>query len=115
MAVNPRVLVIDRESDTAAVLQAVLEPLGAVVAHQRHDESAASQRSPEIAVIDVDQAYDDVRVDATAGRILIGSRRVPTGRWNDHFLEKPFHFPELVEAIEDLLALETRVARHMPR
>jgi CheY-like chemotaxis protein len=101
--------VIDGTSDTEAVLKAVLEPRGAQVertrgtlARRRIDESSA----PHVVVIDL----DDESADATKScfeeshRILIGSTTAQVDV-NDRFLAKPFQYPELLKAIEDLLAL----------
>lgn len=105
----PHVLVIDGTSDTEAVLKAVLEPRGTqvertrgAVARRRTDDVNA----PHVVVIDL----DDESADATAScfeeshRILIGSAATLVDD-RDRFLSKPFQYPELLRAIEDLLAL----------
>lgn len=110
MSTSPRVLVIDGEPDTEAVLKAVLEPRGARVDWSRQARTTGSPEldvPPEVVVIDLDDQPRNGEIDGTAasgGRILIGSHRVPIGRTNDLFLEKPFQFPELISAIEGLLA-----------
>lgn len=105
----PQVLVIDGTPDTEAVLKAILEPRGAQV--ERARGTNARQRSgdstmPRVVVIDL----DDDAADATAScftashRVLIGSVATPVDA-NDRFLAKPFQYPELLQTIEDLLAL----------
>lgn len=105
----PHVLVIDGTSDTEAVLKAVLEPRGTQV--ERTRGTLARQRTddanvPHVVVIDL----DEVSASTTAScfgeshRILIGSAKVATDD-GDRFLAKPFQYPELVQVIEDLLAL----------
>lgn len=106
----PQVLVVDGTSDTEAVLKAVLEPRGAQV--ERTRSANASQRvqssssAPKVVVIDL----DDESAEKTATcfpeshRVLIGSEKASvTSR--DRFLAKPFQYPELLQAIEDLLDL----------
>jgi CheY-like chemotaxis protein len=105
----PRVLVIDGTSDTGAVLKAVLEPRGTQVertrglsGRRRQDELA----TPHIVVIDLDDesANESTSCFGESHRILIGSVKTPVDD-RDRFLAKPFQYPELLRAIEDLLAL----------
>jgi CheY-like chemotaxis protein len=102
-------LVVDGTSDTEAVLKAVLEPRGAHVERTRGmnaRQRVVDQSIPQVVVIDL----DDESADKTANcfcesrRILIGSEQAAvTDR--DRFLAKPFQYPELLQAIEDLLSL----------
>ncbi|WP_157605589.1 hypothetical protein [Schlesneria paludicola] len=105
----PHVLVIDGTSDTEAVLKAVLEPRGAQVerarsalVHRRADDLA----SPHVVVIDLDEASGDATASrfGESHRILIGSVKTSVDK-GDRFLSKPFQYPELLQTIEDLLAL----------
>lgn len=105
----PQVLVIDGTSDTEAVLKAVLEPRGAQVERARGvnvKRRSDALDAPRVVVIDL----DDDAADATASqflashRVLIGSVETPVDA-NDRFLAKPFQYPELLQTIEDLLAL----------
>jgi hypothetical protein len=105
----PQVLVIDGTSDTEVVLKAVLEPRGTQVVRERGTsirQPREGENSPRIVVIDV----DEVSAAATASsfseshRILIGSVTTPVDK-RDRFLAKPFQYPELLRAIEDLLSL----------
>lgn len=116
MSISPRVLVIDGQSDTEAVLKAVLEPRGARVDWSRQAAAAPSselEAPPHVVVIDLDDQPRNSRIDGTSasgGRILIGSHRVNVANSSDLFLEKPFQFPELISAIEGLLAAPVRSA-----
>lgn len=105
----PHVLVIDGTSDTEAVLKAVLEPRGTSV--ERARGSVIRQRADELAttrVVVIDM--DDESANATAAyfgeshRVLIGSVKTTLNN-GDRFLSKPFQYPELLQTIEDLLAL----------
>lgn len=105
----PHVLVIDGTSDTEAVLKAILEPRGAQVerarstlVHRRADDLA----SPHVVVIDLDEASADATASqfGESHRILIGSVKTTVDK-GDRFLSKPFQYPELLQTIEDLLAL----------
>lgn len=103
----PHVLVIDGTSDTEAVLKAVLEPRGTQVERTRSPLVERRDASvPHVVVIDL----DDESANATAScfeeshRILIGSAKTSVDD-RDRFLAKPFQYPELLKAIEDLLAL----------
>ena len=105
----PHVLVIDGTSDTEAVLKAVLEPRGTqvertrgTIARRRTDEANV----PHVVVIDLDEESADATASCfeESHRILIGSATTPVDD-RDRFLAKPFQYPELLRAIEDLLAL----------
>lgn len=105
----PHVLVIDGMPDTEAVLKAVLEPRGTQVERKRGvnlQHQTGTLARPDVVVIDL----DDASADATASqfgesrRILIGSVQTPVDA-NERFLAKPFQYPELLQTIEDLLAM----------
>ena len=105
----PQVLVIDGASDTEAVLKAVLEPRGAQVERARAGRMSHRSESspvPQIVVIDLDDASAAASAASfsESHRILIGSHKTPVEE-RDRFLAKPFQYPELLRAIEDLLAL----------
>ncbi len=109
MKLVPQVLVVDGTSDTEAVLKAILEPRGAQVertrglnARQRGEDTSV----PQVVVIDLDDESSEKSTTrfCESHRILIGSKQTAvTDR--DRFLAKPFQYPELLQAIEDLLAL----------
>ena len=109
MNLVPQVLVVDGTSDTEAVLKAVLEPRGTQVERTRGmnaQQRVETRSMPEVVVIDL----DDESAERTANcfcesrRVLIGSEQTSVSS-RDRFLAKPFQYPELLQAIEDLLAL----------
>lgn len=108
MNVSQRVLVIGGVSDTATVLQAVFEPRGATVERSRtHRPSSAQSRfASEVVVIDLDAepCFDSANnCSQRSNRVLIGSDTPKRISPDDRFLAKPFQYPELVKAIEELL------------
>ena len=105
----PHVLVVDGISDTEAVLKAVLEPRGTFVERTRGAMVGRRQdaaNTPHIVVIDLDDASSTETAShfGESHRILIGSAKAPVDN-RDRFLAKPFQYPELLQTIEDLLAL----------
>jgi hypothetical protein len=56
-------------------------------------------------VIDIDQQQDEpsATVSHGANRVLIGSDTPSRIAPEERFLAKPFHYPELVKMIEELL------------
>ena len=103
----PHVLVIDGTSDTEAVLKAVLEPKGTQVERTRGANLARhTVDAPHIVVIDLDEESASLNASRfeDSHRILIGSARINTDQ-KDHFLAKPFQYPELLQTIEDLLSM----------
>jgi CheY-like chemotaxis protein len=119
-----RILVVDEVSDTAEVLQAVLEPRGVTVnriTRWGQTESSTAENRPAVVVYDAESSADGA--PTTGGnwhgvpQIIIGTMRVDrtsdTGNSGSQaaapdsarrYLQKPFHFAELVQAIEDLIA-----------
>jgi DNA-binding NtrC family response regulator len=102
---TPRVLLIDGSADTEAVVRAVLEPRGMSVSRTRsHGDWTRPETTPDVVVVDLDDvAETSETVFEEAGQILIGSTRVEVSNPRVRFLEKPFHFPELIQVLEDLL------------
>jgi hypothetical protein len=105
----PHVLVVDGISDTEAVLRAVLEPRGTQVERTRGvmvSRRSEQSNSPHVVVIDLDEesAAQTASCFGDSHRILIGSVKAPVDE-RDRFLAKPFQYPELLQTIEDLLAL----------
>jgi len=107
------VLVVDGLAETAQVLKAVLEPRGLRVerirGHQDATEDCARPR-PHLLVLHA----DDVSLARPRGGVwgdipcvVIGSASVRDDESADHrahYLQKPFCYRELIQAIEDLLA-----------
>ena len=139
MLIQDRVLVFDRETETADVLRAVLEPRGVSVSQvkTRQQDAIESQKSrPAVLVIDLEQSplsgphlgqqecLSDCVADAwqNVPRVVIGQislensepERSPAGldsatgtlagRSLQRRLMKPFHYGDLIGAIEQLLA-----------
>jgi len=108
-----RVLVVDGIPETETVLKAVFETQGHRVERVRSTGPRGRvprNERPSVVVVDVDEtAVDPDRLWSDVPRVIIGDRTVAAGRFspNDQdgalFLEKPFHYPELVRAIEQLL------------
>ena len=104
-----RVLVIGGASDTDTVLKAVLEPRGTTVERRRGHcvtTLCKARQFPRVVVIDIDAEPDAVSATTqwrSSNRILIGSKPPHDIADRERFLSKPFQFPELVQAIEDLL------------
>lgn len=106
MTVTRSVLVIDGSVETKTVLQAVLEPRGTHVRHTRGHRLLPEGQPPDVIVIDLDNS-------ATAPscpewqhtpQVVIASERVEVDDSQVHFLEKPFHYPELIRLVEELLS-----------
>jgi DNA-binding NtrC family response regulator len=102
------VLVIDGSSETATVLQAVLEPHQAIVNRTRSHVAGdrfGHDGQPDVVVVDVDQPADDgAPVWTGTPHVIVGAAWAPAALPNSRFLQKPFEFPELVRAVQDLLA-----------
>jgi CheY-like chemotaxis protein len=104
-----RVLVIGGVSDTETVLKAVLEPRGATVERSRTQPQlvrSSTGRSPQVVVIDIDTELDAKAAAVRwhqSQRVLIGSDLPGAIAADERFLAKPFHYPELVKVIEELL------------
>jgi DNA-binding response OmpR family regulator len=112
-----RVLVVDEISDTADVLQAVLEPRGVIVNRVRRwcESDAVSEDRPAVVVLDAESL--PAGVGPTQGawhnvpQVIIGTIRPPaapltpgTGSEVERrYLKKPFQFVELIQAVEALI------------
>lgn len=110
MTTSRQVLVIDGHSDTATVLEAILERGGTRVEHartQRVPRSWSEETCPDVVVVDVDSspttAVDESRTWADTPHVVISSQRITVDDSNTRFLQKPFQFPELIRAVQDLL------------
>lgn len=106
---HSQVLVIDGAAETADVLKAVLEPRGANVCRvRRFDLTAASSADettiPTVVIWDQDEAAAEELSGALAEapRVVMGSIR-GTAVGGQRFLEKPFRYPDLIQAIEELM------------
>ena len=110
VTVPRQVLVVDGLSETATVLQAVLEPRGTVVQRARSSSLrplTGSSSDPDVVILDLDQPvesdHDSSQAWSQTPQVVIGSRRIKIDDDQTRFLQKPFQFPELIRAVEDLL------------
>ncbi|MBS0262018.1 MAG: hypothetical protein JSS02_08670 [Planctomycetes bacterium] len=112
------VLVVDEISDTADVLQAVLEPRGVAVnrVRQLDAKSAANTAAqPRVMVVDADNLRGAESASSPAWhnvpQIIIGKIQFAPSAADDEqqatpprrFLQKPFQFAELMQVIESLI------------
>ncbi len=120
MSNRERVLVVDEVSDTAEVLQAVLEPRGLTVNRVRRLEQAApaaNEVRPAVLILDA-ESLNCVSPALRGGwqnvpQVILGTVRVEVDPTEPiatrRFLRKPFQFAELVQAIESLIGDAPRV------
>jgi len=110
----PRVLVVDGLAETETVLRAVLEPQGAAVERRRGITGmVAGTRAPQVLIVDRDDPTSGgLEESAWPGvpRVVLGSVRVAADH-GERFLEKPFHYPELIQMVQSLLDLPTECRR----
>jgi len=116
-----QVLVVDEMSDTADVLRAVLEPRGLSVNRVRRyepPELPIPDPRPAVVVLDADaqeapaaQAWHNVPL-VVIGQVRITESPVadaPGAPAQRHFLQKPFQFAELVQAVERMIARQRSI------
>ena len=115
MTIGPRVLVIDGLSETEEVLKAVLEPRGLRVDRIRGDSRArggtpeTASLPPSVVVVHLDETLHTA--DASEGfpdvpQVIIGSAKISCcchAVCRHQYLQKPFQYRELIQAIEQLL------------
>jgi DNA-binding NtrC family response regulator len=107
-----RVLVVDGLSETEEVLRAVLEPRGLSVDRVRSagSEELTAKRRPSVMVLHVDEEPPPAAAPAgwqNVPRILIGATKINDACETvaeEHYLEQPFQYGELIRTIERLLA-----------
>lgn len=115
MTTGQRVLVVDGLAETEAVLKAVLEPRGLQVdrirAHHPPERITRGTR-PHVVVLEaheLDPPGAAPRLWDNVPRVIIGSAQIPTdptSSSDEQHLSKPFHYGELIQAIERLLAAQ---------
>lgn len=114
MASGQRVLVVDGLSETEEVLRAVLEPRGLIVDRVRgyqNDHKPPGNGSPHVVVLhdgDTEAAHTRLESWSDVPRVIIGSAHIPAPLGTSHsacdqYLQKPFQYGELIQAIERLL------------
>jgi hypothetical protein len=102
----PTLVVFDEACDTADVLAAVYEPRGITVERRRPSlEPASTECWPSVVLMDGDRSAA-AAVDSP--RVLIGrafySDDASARRATDRTLSPLFHFPDLIAAVDSLLA-----------
>lgn len=106
MTNTPKVLVLDGLAETATVLRAVFEPQGARVERRRSSAESFAGSPPEVVVVDLDDRLSDDQTDAAwpdVPRVFLSSAPLSPSDDRERFLEKPFHYPELVRLVQSLL------------
>jgi DNA-binding response OmpR family regulator len=108
-----RVVVVDEIADTGEVLKAVLEPRGWHVDRVRRlDQVREADGAGRPTLMVVAAGESDVGVDADCSladvpRVIIGTLQVaaetPSASASRQYLAKPFHYAELLRAIDNLL------------
>jgi DNA-binding response OmpR family regulator len=117
-----RIVVVGGLAETEQVLKAVLEPRGLQVERIRDREFSddrASVAPPRIVVLHHDDPPSERAVRVRVARwedvphVIIGSAEFaePAVDGNGQFLPKPFHYRELIGAIEQLLSEPERRLR----
>ena len=117
------VLVVDEIPDTAEVLEAVLASRGLTVNRVRHLDSAfppTLANRPALIVVDV-ESCSSANAHAchdwqSIPQVIIGTIPAPqvagdvppSGTPERRYLQKPFQFAELIQAIEALIADDRR-------
>ena len=102
-----RILVVDGLTETTEVLKAVFEPLGHSVHRVRQAQlTATDSRRPNVVVWHADESADGGPRPrfADVPQIVIGKARLNSAAATPHFVE-PFHYVELLQAIECALQL----------
>ena len=106
------VLVMDGLSETADVLKAVFEPRGLQVRRvcgTGNDEFVPTEDPPSLVVIHCEEQQSPPQqaerfIDVP--RVIIGTADLPESHDREtgaHYLKQPFHYRELIQAIERLL------------
>ncbi len=112
-----RLLVVDGLAETEEVLRAIFEPRGMEIDRVRanSDRAACDTQDANVIVLHEETTAQPAagRKSSDVPRVIIGrmERTQPTPRngvtaasSSERFLAEPFHYGELVQAIEDLLA-----------
>jgi hypothetical protein len=110
-----RVLVVDGPSETEEVLKAVLEPQGLEINRIRTHLSQSYQdsRPPHLVILHEEAAEKSSHIANAwphVPRLIIGSVTWPAGKCQtdcdprEEHLPLPFHYRDLIQAVENLLA-----------
>ena len=113
MTNTPRVLVLDGLAETETVLRAVLEPRGTRVERCRSFVASEDESPPEVMVVDLDDQTDERSSEfwPDVPRVILSSVPSNSLERRERFLEKPFHYPDLVRVVQSLLEIPTAERR----
>lgn len=113
MTNGQRVLVVDGLAETEQVLKAVLEPQGLKVNRIRthFPQDVPSPLPPHVVILHEDPSDEfpaQAESWADVPRVIIGSVAVsrseaPKSGPREQYLSQPFHYGELIQAVETLL------------
>ena len=101
-----RILVVDGLTETTEVLKAVFEPLGHSVHRVRQAQlTATDSRRPNVVVWHADESADGGPRPrfADVPQIVIGKARLNSAAAGTPHFVQPFHYIELLQAIESAL------------
>lgn len=117
MTNGQRVLVVDGPSETEEVLKAVLEPQGLEINRIRTHlpQNFQDARPPHLVILHAEPADESSAIAQTwpdVPRLIIGSITLSDGPRKstnesaprEEYLSLPFHYRDLIEAVESLLA-----------
>ena len=104
---GPQVLIVDALPDTEEVLRAVLSPRGVDV--RRITDSDPSGPAPALVVIDAESDRAGSARFAGVPKIVLGRISRVDGA-GCQVLPKPFHYAELVRAIEMVISVDRDTA-----
>lgn len=106
MTIGQNILVVDGVPETEEVLRAVLEPRGHQVERVRaHDFEVASHQNHVLVLHDDGPQAARRRKHGNTPRVVIGSMtsNLFCGDTSERHLAHPFHYAELIRAVESLL------------
>ncbi len=109
------VLVVDGLRETKDVLQAVLEPRGMRVDRIRgdHVQTPPDKPVPHVVVIDDDHQSKSDLSWSDVPQVMIGTAAKPKLAMEPNqqqYLQKPYQYSELIQAIDPLLDCQKRAA-----
>ena len=113
-----RLLVVDGQSETAEVLRAIFEPRGLEIDRVKADTNRHTDAEQNANVVVLHEASNSHAASGSGTsdvpRVIIGRmERTRSSRsvsvtdapsTSERYLAEPFHYGELIQAIEDLLA-----------
>lgn len=103
------VLVVDGQPETVTVLKTIFEPCGVSIGHIRSDDAAMVQSDcaqPGVLVLHEVNEQSPLDRWGNTPRVIIGKLSTETSKSDNRqqHLESPFHYGELVRAINHMLS-----------